>query len=265
MKINRIISHLRTPRKTLRKIQQRLSEEFSIYLHPTNKGYCPICESNTRFIERGPWLRDEYICKRCRSIPRLRALIIVLNQTVPKWHDLVIHESSPGGASSDYIRKKCKQYSASQFYPDKPLGIKVGNVTCQDLSKLTFESNYFDVLITQDVFEHVINPEPAFSEIARVLKPGGAHIFTMPWYPELKSTRFRAIEKDGTVIHLEEPMYHDNPVNAEGSLVTRDWGLDFTDIIFKSSGLYTTIHLIRDRTLGIDGKFLEVFVSRKVE
>ncbi len=261
--IDKLIRHSKDPVGTARKILKRLSIKFKTY--PSNRGYCLICESNTNFIEFGPWLRDQYRCKTCKSIPRQRALISVLNQSFPQWRDLMIHESSPGGRSSDYIRRLCQQYSASQFYTDKPLGTKVEDFTCQDLSKLTFESNSFDVLITQDVFEHVLHPEPAFSEIARVLKPGGAHIFTMPWYPELKTTRVRAIEQDGTVIPLEEPMYHRNPISEEGSLVTRDWGLDFTDIILKSSGLFTTIHLIRDRHLGIDGKFLEVFVSRKSE
>lgn len=259
MTLERMFFYIKNPSE----LRTRLIKKYKIY--PKTKGYCVICESETHFIELGPWLRDEYKCEKCKTIPRQRALISVLNQSFPKWKDLVIHESSPGGRSSDHIAKYCRQYTASQFYPDQPFGTTVGAFTNQDLSRMTFESNHFDLLVSQDVFEHVINPEPAFSEIARVLKPGGAHIFTMPWYPELKSTRIRAEEKNNEVVHLEEPMYHGNPVSHDGSLVTRDWGRDFTDIIFKSSGLSTTIHLIRDRNLGIDGKFLEVFVSRKGE
>jgi SAM-dependent methyltransferase len=261
MEMKRIVWYLLRPQEASRKILKGLKDKR----HPTNKGYCPICEADTHFIEWGTWLREDYKCKKCKSIPRQRALISVLNQNFPQWKDLAIHESSPGGRSSDYIKRLCRQYTASQFYPDLPLGTIVGNFTCEDLSRLTFESNQFDLLVSQDVFEHVINPESAFSEIARVLKPGGAHIFTMPWYPELKSTRIRAVDKEGTIVHLEEPVYHGNPISKDGSLVTRDWGLDFTDIIFKTSGLSTTIYLIRDRSLGIDGKFLEVFVSRKSE
>ena len=45
--------------------------------------------------------------------------------------------------------------------------------TNQNLEKLTYEDESFDVVITQDVFEHINEPFQAFKEIARVLKPGG--------------------------------------------------------------------------------------------
>jgi 2-polyprenyl-3-methyl-5-hydroxy-6-metoxy-1,4-benzoquinol methylase len=60
------------------------------------------------------------------------------------------------------------------------------------MSALTFADGTFDLIITQDVFEHVMQPAETFREIARVLKPGGAHIFTMPWYPNLQQTLQRA-------------------------------------------------------------------------
>ena len=44
---------------------------------------------------------------------------------------------------------------------------------------MTFQNESFDLFITQDVFEHVMEPNKAFKEIERVLKPGGAHVFTV--------------------------------------------------------------------------------------
>ena len=32
-----------------------------------------------------------------------------------------------------------------------------------------------------------MTPNKAFKEIERVLKPGGAHVFTVPWYHTLKN------------------------------------------------------------------------------
>src|SRR5579862_4964953 len=43
-----------------------------------SRGYCTICECDVWFCETGPWLRDQYLCLRCKSIPRNRALIKVL-------------------------------------------------------------------------------------------------------------------------------------------------------------------------------------------
>jgi len=108
-----------------------------------------------------------------------------------------------------------------------------------------------------------MDPGKAFSEIARVLKVGGVHIFTMPWYPQLQVTRQRAIMNNGAVQYLEEPVYHGNPVDEKGSLVTFDWGMDFCDYIYQTSRMTTQIYLHRDRSLGLDGEFLQVFCSVK--
>ncbi len=139
-----------------------------------------------------------------------------------------------------------------------------GEHRSEDLTQLTFPDASFDLFVTSDVFEHVFCAERAFAEIARVLKPGGMHIFSMPWYPKLIKSEPRAkLLDNGQIKHLKEPNYHGNPVDEKGSLVTTDWGLDFCDIIYKSSGMTTAIYVVRDRNLGIDGEFLEIFVSRK--
>lgn len=169
----------------------------------------------------------------------------------------------PGGVSSDYIRKKCKNYSSSYFFPDTLPGSYYNGARCENLEKMTFENDTFDIFITQDVFEHVNHPDVAFREIARVMKPGGFHIFTVPLYRELQVTRPRIIEKDGEIRHLLEPVYHGNPISSEGSLVTFDYGMDFSGLIFRSSGMFTTIFLQKDVRMGLDGEFLEVFISRK--
>lgn len=49
----------------------------------------------------------------------------------------------------------------------------------------------------------------------------------------------------------------------KGSLVTFDWGQDFIDIIYKSSGMSTIVYLQKDKRKGLDGDFLEIFISRK--
>lgn len=229
-----------------------------------NKGFCLCCEKDVRFIQYGTWLRDEYRCSNCDSIPRNRALIRGIQKFVPDYQEKKIHESSPGNQSSDHLKAKCKNYSASQFFPNSSLGKIYNGFRCENLENLTFENNVFDLFVTADVFEHVMNPEKAFREIARVLKPGGLHIFTVPWYPGLITSRTRAKQKlDGNIEFVEKPVYHGNPISKDGSLVTVDWGLDFCDKVFEYSGMTTTIYLEYNKKLGLDAKFLEVFISRK--
>lgn len=42
---------------------------------------------------------------------------------------------------------------------------------------MTLEDESFDLVISQDVFEHLFNPELAFAEVARTLELGGAHLY----------------------------------------------------------------------------------------
>jgi SAM-dependent methyltransferase len=239
-------------------------EKLKLMKLEKNEGYCNICESETTFVIYDPWLRDNYKCIKCGTIPRNRALLNAIHKFSPGWEKMQLHESSPGNELSKFLRKKCAGYSSSHYYSDVPRGEYKGLHRSEDLSAMTFPDNSFDLLVTSDVFEHVFEPAKAFAEINRVLKPGGQHIFTMPWIPALKRSECRAkFNPDGTINYLKEAHYHGNPIDAKGSLVTFDWGLDFPDFIYTSSGMTTTIYLEIDRKKGLDGQFLEVFVSRK--
>lgn len=44
-----------------------------------------------------------------------------------------------------------------------------------------FESNLFDSLVVNQVFEHVFNPDDFLNEVLRVLKPGGKLLMTVPF------------------------------------------------------------------------------------
>jgi SAM-dependent methyltransferase len=225
-------------------------------------GYCPICKQPALFASRQDWLRDHYRCLRCKSIPRFRAIIEVLETHFPDWRAYTIHESSPGGASSNMLARQCANLIASHYFPDVPSGETRDGFRCENLEGQTFEDQKFDLVVTQDVFEHVVHPDRAFREIARTLKPGGAHVFTVPWY-YWKKTIVRAQEQNGEMLHLLPPEYHGNPINKSGSLVMREWGFDLADFILQSSGLVTTAIRIHDPWKGIEAKFMEVFISIK--
>lgn len=249
----------------LRKLGGRIRRGASLLATgKIRRGYCTICERNVFFAETGPWLRDQYICLSCHSIPRNRALLKVLGQHFPSWRELYIHESSPGGASSDKIRRECSRLVVSQFFSDVPRGEFRDSQRSEDLESLTFPDNSFDLVITQDVFEHVLRPERAFAEIARTLKPDGAHVFTAPYYRGRKTVIRARAGKSGDVEHLMQPDYHGNPIDPEGSLVVTEWGDDICDFIFHASAMTTSIFSFFDRRLGLRGEFLDVFVSRKL-
>ena len=228
-------------------------------------GYCPVCGSPTRFIARHPWFRDHYCCEKCGSIPRMRALMIVLEGLFPNWTQLDIHESSPAGPASERLARDCPRYLATHYFP----GIKPGAVhqgfRCEDLEAMTFPDGRFDLVITQDVFEHVFDYRRGFRDVMRTVRPGGAHIFTTPKYKGLTKTQDRATRRNGQVVHLFEPEYHGNPVDSNGSLVTVYYGDDICDIVWNETRCPTTTYLIREDKTGTIAEFMEVFVTRKAQ
>jgi SAM-dependent methyltransferase len=214
------------------------------------------------FVRTGPSLREAVMCVRCRSSARGRALFIVLERVVPAWHRLAVYEAGTGGALSDRVAGACPGYVGSLFYEDVPRGATVDGIRSEDLEALIFARETFDVVVTQDVLEHVFRPDLAFAEIARVLRPGGVHLFTVPYDPALATSRLRAERGRDGVRHLLPPAYHDDVLNPAGVLVVTDWGRDLTARIGAASGMETEIVELQDHWLGVYEP-LRIFVSRK--
>ena len=85
-----------------------------------------------------------------------------------------------------------------------------------------------------------------------------------PEKPTRMATLVRASRApSGEVVHHEKPDYHGNPIDPEGALVVTERGEDFLGFVYRASGLTTTAVRIRDRSRGLDAKFIEVFISRK--
>jgi SAM-dependent methyltransferase len=185
-----------------------------------------------------------------------------LSSTYPSWRAATIHESSPGGPASAKLAAEAPGYSTSYWLPSARRGTTVDGRRSEDLEQLTFRDASFDLFITQDVFEHLFDPAAAFREIARVLRPGGLHIFTVPWWPE-KPTLVRAVRTPHGVEHLRKPQYHDDPIDAKGTLVVRHWGRDLMEFIHDASGLATDVHDTQNRRFGLSGTFQQVFVTRR--
>ncbi len=249
------------------KKETQLGEEPSIRM---TEGYCPFCGSETKFVAGDYWLRDHYLCTQCNSIPRQRALMKILKERYPDYKMLDIHESSPSDGVIRQFQNMTENYSYSYYYEDIPLGSALTDGgTNQDLEHLTFADDSFDIFITQDVMEHIPNPEHAFLEIARVLRKGGAHIFTTPIYLFTKS-KPRIQFKDGKWVNIFPPVYHGNPIDEKGSLVTWDWGDDIAELIDDATHCTKTEiiqfpHTKENYEMGLEADFLQVIISKKIK
>ncbi|MBS4009673.1 MAG: methyltransferase domain-containing protein, partial [Roseovarius sp.] len=220
-------------------------------------------------------LRESYACSNCRFTLRWRdqAGVIVdefgrgqaisLDQLVERGllNDISIYEPALRGPFVARL-KGLQNYVRSYFRPDEPLGeVASDGVRNEDLTRLTFEDNSFDLIITSDVMEHLPDIEKAFAETLRVLRPGGIHVFSIPNdYPLPDRTETRARLEQGTLVHLKPERYH-NAGDGTKCLVFTDYGSDLSEIIRSLGG-----HLAVVRRSGVQEPCYTnaTFVMRKV-
>jgi FkbM family methyltransferase len=180
--------------------------------------------------------RESVLCKSCGALRRqedlAQALVKVLGldgdclyqnkETIGKLHTYLLESYGP---IFDVLAHS-PNLTYSEFWEDVPVGQKKNGILCQDVRGLTFESNRFDLVISQDIFEHISDPEKGFREIFRVLKHGGYHIFTVPYSKTLPKSRTRAIETDRKTNYLLPATYHGDKLRPNGILVYTDFGFD---------------------------------------
>lgn len=108
-------------------------------------------------------------------------------------------------------------------------GTVVDGIRHEDALALSFADASLDLIVSQDVLEHVPGIAEAIAEAARALRPGGRFLFTVPFHPSADTTVQRATMTGGEVVTLMEPQFHGNPVSAEGSIVFYDHGWDLLE------------------------------------
>lgn len=64
-------------------------------------GFCRICRRDVVFAADTDWFRDSLVCTTSGSVPRERALTIVLEWLFPGWSDLSIRCQDWTPSSSD--------------------------------------------------------------------------------------------------------------------------------------------------------------------
>jgi SAM-dependent methyltransferase len=127
------------------------------------------------------------------------------------------------------ILSSARTYTRSFYEAGRSPGfVRADGTVCEDITALSFDSASFDLIVSAEVLEHVPALDKALSESARVLKPGGAHLFTVP--PGLR-TRKRAEVVGGEIRHIEAPEYHQDPMSPHGILAFWDIGPDLSEVI----------------------------------
>ena len=122
-------------------------------------------------------------------------------------------------------------------------------VAVADVSALPFSDESFDGIYTMGTLEHLPDPERAFAEIARVLRPGGLAIVGVPNRrdPFLFSLASRAVQATGHYPYGYERWYTNaelrDRLRAHGLHVDAEDGILFLPWFVRIPDLYLWLHL----------------------
>jgi len=232
-------------------------------------GRCNICGKLTIFgCTDLADARNNMACFFCISPSRKRHIAkLMLSSLFPGTKSLSGVSNHSGlkiyNTDTDDAFEKIFQNNAGYFCSEysKDTGKEIGvRKSTQNVESLTFGNEMFDVVISEDMFEHVRDYKKGFQEVFRVLKPGGYHIFTVPFIFD-RPTLIR-VDTDGpSDIEILPPEYHGEK-NGRKILAYRTFGLDLLDFL-KNIGFETVVDFSKfgDQKNGIFDSY--AFLSKK--
>lgn len=268
------------PISSLHSKLDNLVSRFSVSI-----GKCPICGNLTIFRDFTDNLRESGRCSLCKSSNRQRQLATTLLKaldetkgirfssvhefalnlsTASALSDFKIYNTETTGSLHNLLGKFPDHYTASEYLgDDHQSGEVVNGILHQNLLKTSFEDASLDLVMSSDVFEHIPDPYKGFTEIYRILKPGGRHIFTVPFYGDRYRDEIRAmIESDGSINHLLPPAYHGDPIRPEGILVYVIFSMEML-MKLNAMGYQVKMYNMRNPYQGILGNNAIVFEAIK--
>lgn len=210
-------------------------------------GFCCVCGTHTRFLTSFmystgntpdgrpmPNWREHMQCEHCGLVNRMRAALNALHIYAPPEPDSQIYITERLTKTYQWLAARYPKLQGSEYFgPSHQPGSIVDGIRHKDVMNLSFAEGSFDRVLSFDVLEHVPDPDGAFRELCRVLKPGGMLIFSVPFSSDSATDIVRAtLEEDGTITHHLPAEHHGNPVDPEGgALCFRYFGWEMLDKI----------------------------------
>jgi SAM-dependent methyltransferase len=195
-------------------------------------------------------------------LSRNRGMLVVLEQLYGSLQqlaqrDIYLVEALTGFAM--WMRRQLgnERLSCSEFLEDAEQNIS--GIPHQDLCQLTFPDACFDLVLCNELFEHVQDLELALRELARVLRPGGRLLATCPLAFGQRDSIVKAVYNQGlgTTELSGEPEHHGDPVRpTRGSLVYRIPGWEILEQLQAAGFCDTRMHHVASWKYGVLGSDL---------
>ncbi len=198
----------------------------------------------------------------CRSVSELTGTPIRSLRDLARC-DLQIYNTEHQGAVHEQLRGMATYEASEYFGPEHRPGTSVDGIRHEDLMALSFADSSLDLVLSSDVLEHVPEPYVAHAELHRILKPGGRHVFTVPFHQHAHQDDVRArFDGAGELQYFEDAIYHDDPVRPEGVLVFTIFGLEML-VRLAELGFATRFYCLWEPWYGIVGPNAIVFEAVK--
>ena len=219
-------------------------------------GHCVVCNGSARFHLSGTdaatgSLRESLRCTRCGANARQRAAAAVLLDALSAGNPLAarvylteqsgpfyraLRRRLPSLVGSEYASRRLRRWRLQGWLLRHGLfeRLRFADVTAlpgDGKPGGTFADGAFDAVMSLDVLEHVPDFRAALREFARILRPAGRLVLTVPFYADAASTRTVArMGDDGRVEHLQPPEYHGDPLGG-GVLCFHHFSWDMLDAL----------------------------------
>ncbi len=213
-------------------------------------------------------LRDAPCAKlRCRRIAQALLALYPVGAppalpTLARWVEypeiqgLRVAEINRIDGLHDYLTS-LPHFAASDYRPGSVPGEVVEGVRSEDLTRMTYADDSFDLVLTSESLEHVPDLDAALGEVRRVVVPGGRHIFTVPLLPGTPHTFARAIVRpDGCIEDRAPRIAH--PGGDWGYPVFTEFGADLPELL-RRAGFEVDVLFGPTR----DDDLAQVYVCRK--
>lgn len=208
----------------------------------TLQGRCQVCDAIVRFTVAPPGnasTREGLNCSACGCNARQRAAAALLLDAVDTKSHPCVYATEQASPLHVALRRRLRGLRGSEFMASLSRRLRLSQwlwrqgvlewVHREDVTALSFGDACFDAAVTLDVLEHVPDFAAALRELARVLRPGGTLVLTVPFYADRTGSRVLAtVRPDGGIEHLQPPEYHGDPLGS-GVLCFHHFGWDLLD------------------------------------
>ncbi len=235
------------------------------------RGECNVCGHGAGFLLRSENFREDLVCPRCKASNRKRQVVaVLLSETGLPWQGSLarhadrlpqtiwVMETGPFAEAFDVQRLITSEYLSA----DHVSGRSYGGVRHEDVMAPSFRDESLDAVVSCDVFEHVPDPYAAHGKVFRCLKPGGIHVFTVPFHEHTARDEVRATVDNGVHRYHLPKIYHGDPRRAAGALVYRVFSIEMLTTLARL-GYEVKLARVHSVRLAMLGANAVVFVARK--